>query len=172
MSGSVDSYTLPGTCQPLSKQWGMDETVIETTTHLYMLKTVLPLCMRYTYTSSTSSCFIMLKVKKYTPEKGRYLSTFMLMSCTLRTETYATWLHIFCLYSMWHVGSSWPLLVWVFLCLFSSSRYFKLFAHTFPVCALCVLNKTTKSLKDGVIWAVSHSLLFPIACLQWSICYS
>lgn len=48
------------------------------TTYLYMLKTVLPLCMRYTYTSSTSSCFIMLKVKKYTPERGRYESTFML----------------------------------------------------------------------------------------------
>lgn len=38
-------------------------------TYLYKLKTVLPLCIRYTYTSSTSSCFIILKVKKYTPEK-------------------------------------------------------------------------------------------------------
>lgn len=59
--------------------------VIEKPTHLYMLKTVLPLCMRYTYTSSTSSCFIMLKVKKYTPEKGRYLFTFILIRRALST---------------------------------------------------------------------------------------
>lgn len=79
MAVSADSYILPWHWPSFDQIMAAWLLMTGKTTHLYMLKTVLPLCMRYTYTSSTSSCFIMLKVKKYTPEKGRYLSTFMLI---------------------------------------------------------------------------------------------
>ena len=85
--GALDNKVCAGLCWILFTSWhwlSFEQTMaaciptLGKTTYLYMLKTVLPLCMRYTYTSSTSSCFIMLKVKKYTPGRGRYESTLML----------------------------------------------------------------------------------------------
>lgn len=137
MGGLNDNKVYASLCWFLYTRWhwpSFERTMaawipmIEKATHLYMLKTVLPLCMRYTYTSSTSSCFIMLKVKKYTPERGRYLSTFILTIVHWGLgdsgEICPMTSHFFCCYSTWYVGSSWPLFLWVSLYLLSPSNCF------------------------------------------------
>ena len=111
MGALDDNKVCAGLCWILFTSWhrpSFEQTmaawihIAAKTTYLYMLKTVLPLCMRYTYTSSTSSCFIMLKVKKYTPERGRYESTFVLTieqwGLGDSKETYHRTSHLMCCY--------------------------------------------------------------------------